>query len=103
MSGQGEKSKLRIHEFRHRGNTYQVYLEGLDGELFATVYAPNGLKRPLVPFPDEIPSRLSPPAIRMGYIAVAEWLVKNTNGRMRRPEPRCCGQRIWITRPKGTL
>src|SRR5829696_6788750 len=22
---------------------------------------------------------------------------------MRRPEPRCCGQRIWITRPKGTL
>jgi hypothetical protein len=77
MSGQGEKSKLRIHEFRHRGNTYQVYLEGLDGQLFATVYAPNGLKRPLVPFPDEIPSGLSPPAIRMGYIAVAEWLVKN--------------------------
>jgi hypothetical protein len=30
-----------------------------------------------VPFPDEIPSGLSPPAIRMGYIAVAEWLVKN--------------------------
>ena len=43
MSGQGEKSKLRIHEFRHRGNTYQVYLEGLDGELFATIYAPSGL------------------------------------------------------------
>ena len=77
MSGHGEKSKLRIHEFRHRGTTYQVYLEGLDGQLFAIVYAPNGLMRPLVPFPDEIPSGLSPPAIRMGYIAVAEWLVNN--------------------------
>ena len=50
---------------------------GGPGGAHATMYAPNGLKQPLVPFPDDIPSGLSPPAIRMGYIAVAEWLVKN--------------------------
>jgi hypothetical protein len=64
MSGQGKTSKLRIHEFRHRGNTYEVCLEELDGQSFAAVYAPNGDKRPLVPFPDEIPEGLSSPAIK---------------------------------------
>jgi hypothetical protein len=74
---QGHRSKLRLHEFRHRGNTYEVCLDKFDGQLFAAVYAPDGAKRPLAPFPDEIPTGLSPSAIRMGYIAVAEWLVKN--------------------------
>ena len=77
MSGQEKPSKLRIHEFRHRGITYEVCLEELDGQPFAAVYAPNGAKRPLVPFPDELPNGLSPRAIRVGYNAVAEWLVKN--------------------------
>ena len=77
MSGQEKPSKLRIHDFRHRGITYEVCLEELDGQPFAAVYAPNGTKRPLMPFPEEIPSGLSLQAIRKGYIAVAEWLVKN--------------------------
>jgi hypothetical protein len=59
MSGQEKPSKLRIHEFRHRGLTYEVCLEELDGQPFAAVYAPNGAKRPLVPFPDELPNGLS--------------------------------------------
>jgi hypothetical protein len=69
--------KLRIHEFRHRGSTYEVYFEELEGQLFALVYASDGSKRPLLPFPDDIPIGMSPSAIRVGYIAVAEWLVKN--------------------------
>jgi hypothetical protein len=77
MSGQGNTSKLRIHEFRHRGSTYEVYFEELDGQPLALVYASDGTKRPLLPFPDEIRSGMSPPTIRLGYIAVAEWLVKN--------------------------
>lgn len=76
MNGQ-EKQKLRIHEFRYRGATYEVCLKELDGQVFAAVCAADGLKRPLLAFPDEIPGGLSPSAIRMGYIAVAEWLVKN--------------------------
>ena len=77
MPGHGKTSRLRIHDFRHRGSTYEVCLEELDGQRFAGVYGPNGTKRPLMPFPEEIPSGLSPQAIRKGYIAVAEWLVKN--------------------------
>jgi hypothetical protein len=77
MSGQAMTSRLRIHEFRHRGSTYEVCLEELDGQPFALVYASDDTKRPLLPFPDEIPGGLSPSAIRVGYIAVAEWLVKN--------------------------
>ena len=69
--------KLRIHEFTHRGRTYHVGLEDLDGQPFAVVYASLETKRPLLPFPDEVPAGLSPKAIRLGYIAAAEWLVKN--------------------------
>ena len=35
MSDQEKPSKLRIHEFRHRGITYQVCLEELDGQSIA--------------------------------------------------------------------
>jgi len=77
MSGQETPCKLRVHEFRHRGITYEVCLEELDGQPFAAVYAPNGAKRPLVPFPDELPNGLSTRSVRVGYNAVAEWLVKN--------------------------
>jgi hypothetical protein len=77
MSDEAKQPKLRIHEFRHRGNTYHVCFEELDGQQFAAVYASEEIKRPLVPFPDELPSGLSPQAIRRGYIAVAEWLVTN--------------------------
>ena len=77
MSDEAKQPKLRIHEFRHRGNTYHVCFEELDGQQFAAVYASEDMKRALVPFPDELPSGLSPQAIRKGYIAVAEWLVIN--------------------------
>jgi len=77
MSGHAKQFKLRIHEFRHRGNTYHVCFEELDGQQFAAVYADEEVKRSLVPFPDELPNGLSPQAIRKGYIAVAQWLVTN--------------------------
>jgi hypothetical protein len=35
------------------------------------------IARPLHPFPDEIPRKISADAIRSGYAKVAEWLVKN--------------------------
>ena len=82
MASHGKTSRLRIHDFRHRGDTYEVCLEELDGQRFTGVYGPNGIKRILVPYPEEIPTGLSPQAIRKGYIAVAEWLVKND----RRPD-----------------
>ena len=34
MAGHGKTSRLRIHDFRHRGNTYEVCLEELDGQPF---------------------------------------------------------------------
>jgi len=82
MASHGKISRLRIHDFRHRGDTYEVCLEELDGQRFTGVDGPNGIKRILVPYPEEIPTGLSPQAIRKGYIAVAEWLVKND----RRPD-----------------
>src|SRR5918993_4299860 len=60
MASHGKTSRLRIYDFRHRGNTYEVCLEELDGQRFTGVYGPNGIKRLLVPFPEEIPTGQSP-------------------------------------------
>ena len=77
MSGQEKPSKLASMTFGIGASPMRSASRSWMASLSRRVYAPNGAKRPLVPFPEELPNGLSPRAIRKGYIAVAEWLVKN--------------------------
>jgi hypothetical protein len=65
------------HEFNHSGVAYEVRFQRADNQWFATLYV-EGQEQgwPLLPSPDELSVQLSDDAIRVGFIAVAEWLVK---------------------------
>jgi hypothetical protein len=57
--------------------TYEVRFERIDGQWFATLCVAGAQhRRPLLPWPDELPADLSTHGIRSGFIAVGEWLVK---------------------------
>jgi hypothetical protein len=71
-------SKTLLHSFAHEGVSYEVRSHIVDGACFAMLLIVGSLTaRPLHPYPDEIPAGLSANAIRSGYAAAAEWLVKN--------------------------
>ena len=79
-------SNTLLHSFAHRGVSYEVRSHTVDGACFAMLFiVGNPTGRPLHPYPDEIPSGLSPDAIRSGYAEVAEWLVKNGRWPAREP------------------
>ena len=68
---------MLLHAFTDAGVTYEVCLHRVDSQWFASLdIAGGGHRRPLRPFPDEISADLSFSAIRSGFIAAAEWLVK---------------------------
>jgi hypothetical protein len=64
-----KQTKLRIHEFNHRECTYQVCLKDLDRQPFAALYSSDQIRRPLLPFPDEVPAGFVPSSYPLGYIA----------------------------------
>ena len=68
---------MLLHAFTHRGVPYEVRFAVVDGRWFASLcVAGSEHRRPLCPWPDDVPSDLSPHAVRSGLIAVSEWLVK---------------------------
>ena len=59
------------------GQLFEVRVQRIDGAPFAGLFfAGSEVGRPLLPFPDEVPSEHSIHAVAEGYIAVAEWLLK---------------------------
>lgn len=65
------------HGFSHAGVAYEVRFRRMDNQWFATLYVEgeeHGM--PLLPSPNDISIQLSDEAVRVGFIAVAEWLVK---------------------------
>jgi hypothetical protein len=70
-------SGMLLHAFMHESVAYEVRFAPLDGQWLAILcVADTEHRRPLCPGPDELPTDLSPRAIRSGFIAVGEWLVK---------------------------
>jgi hypothetical protein len=69
------------HEFTHAGVAYEVRFQWADNRWFAAVYV-EGQEHgwPLLPSPDELSVHLSDEAIRVGFVAVGEWLVKTGRG-----------------------
>jgi hypothetical protein len=65
------------HEFSHSGVAYEVRFQWGDNQWSAVLYAAGQEQGwPLLPSPDELSVKLSDEAIRVGFIAVAEWFVK---------------------------
>src|SRR5215203_4852837 len=69
-------SGMLLHAFVHASVAYEVRFTRLDGQWFASL-ADSEQRRPLCPWPDELPDDLSTAAIRSGYIGVAELARKN--------------------------
>jgi hypothetical protein len=65
------------HEFTHSGVAYEVRFQRTENQWFASLHV-KGQEHgwPLLPSPNELSVQLSDEAIRVGFIAVAEWLVK---------------------------
>ena len=82
------------HEFSFSGVAYEVRFQRADNQWFATLYV-EGQEQgwPLLPSPDELSVRLSNEAIRVGFIAVAEWLVKT--GRAGIADSTDQAQKVW--------
>lgn len=80
------------HMFAHSDIAYEVRFQRMDGQWFARLHlAASDESRPLLPLEDEVAAGLSDPSIRIGFIAVAEWLVKT--GRWPDAETRSLHQR----------
>src|SRR5215212_11701678 len=74
---QGRASGLMtLRVLPHNGQMFEVKFHRIDGSPFAGLFfAGSEVGRPLLPFPDEVPSEHSIHAVAEGYIAVAEWLL----------------------------
>jgi hypothetical protein len=71
---------MLAHAFSHDSAAYQVSFTRMDGQWFATISrSDRALSRPLPAFVDEGLGPFSDGATRAGYIALAEWLVKNAD------------------------
>ena len=67
---------MTLRVLPHNGQMFEVRLQQIDGSPFAGLFfAGSEVGRPLLPFPDEVPSEHSIHAVAEGYIAVAEWLL----------------------------
>src|SRR5215212_8724404 len=73
---QEQSSVMNLRVLPHDGQLFEVRLQRIDGSPFAGLFfAGSPIGRPLLPFPDEVPSEHSIQAVAEGYIAVAKWLL----------------------------
>ena len=80
MRAHRNQPPMLAHAFSHDSAAYHVSFTRMDGQWFATLSRPDrALSRALPAFVDEGLGPFSDGATRAGYIALAEWLVKNAD------------------------